>query len=93
MASLDLGLDPGSTSGRNVTQLLDDWRNADEQAREQLMSVVYNDLRRLAAHYMRRERRFFPIHLGMTLETVPDTFDGVTATLQTRRSRFKFPAT
>ncbi|HKR23237.1 MAG TPA: sigma-70 family RNA polymerase sigma factor [Pyrinomonadaceae bacterium] len=51
-----MGLNPGSASGTDVTQLLHDWRNGDAQALEQLMSVVYDDLRRLAAHYMRRER-------------------------------------
>lgn len=40
----------------DVTQLLLAWRNGDEQALEQLTPLVYDELRRLAARYLRRER-------------------------------------
>ena len=40
----------------DVTQLLLAWRNGDAQALEQLTPLVYDELRRLAASYMRRER-------------------------------------
>jgi RNA polymerase sigma factor (TIGR02999 family) len=40
-----------------VTQLLLAWRNGDEAAFEQLLPLVYDELRRMARHYMRRERR------------------------------------
>jgi RNA polymerase sigma-70 factor, ECF subfamily len=45
-----------STSTTNVTQLLHEWRNGNEGALEELIPLVYDDLRRLARHYMRRER-------------------------------------
>ena len=40
-----------------VTQLLIDWSRGDEDARDQLFPVVYQQLRRLAGARMRRERR------------------------------------
>jgi len=39
-----------------VTQLLVDWSNGDESALDKLMPVVYDELRRLASNYLRRER-------------------------------------
>ena len=45
-----------STNQGNVTQLLRQWRNGDEAAIDQLMPLVYDDLRRLAGHFMRGER-------------------------------------
>jgi RNA polymerase sigma-70 factor (ECF subfamily) len=46
-----------------VTQLLVAWSNGNHAALEKLMPLVYEELRRLAHHYMRRE------HLGHTLQT------------------------
>lgn len=43
-----------STEG--ITQLLVDWGNGDQAALEKLMPLVYNELRRLASNYLRRER-------------------------------------
>lgn len=40
-----------------VTRLLRQWRKGDDQAPEALFQVVYRDLRELAEHFMRRERR------------------------------------
>ena len=39
-----------------VTQLLIDWSNGDQAALDRLMPVVYDELRRLASNYLRRER-------------------------------------
>lgn len=39
-----------------VTQLLLAWRAGDEQALEQLMPLVYAELRRIARNYLRKER-------------------------------------
>jgi RNA polymerase sigma factor (TIGR02999 family) len=47
----------------SVTRLLLDWRAGDEQALEDLMPLVYEELRRLAARHMRAERQ------GHTLQT------------------------
>jgi RNA polymerase sigma-70 factor, ECF subfamily len=44
-------------SARNVTELLHAWTGGDVAARDRLMSVVYRDLHRRAAAYLRRERR------------------------------------
>ncbi len=44
------------TASPDVTQLLQDWRNGDEAARNELMSAVYEELRRQAGRYLRRER-------------------------------------
>ncbi len=43
-------------SSQDVTQLLVAWGNGDQAARDQLMPLVYEELHRLAHHYMRRER-------------------------------------
>jgi RNA polymerase sigma factor (TIGR02999 family) len=39
-----------------VTALLRDWSGGDQHALERLMPLVYQELRKLAASYMRRER-------------------------------------
>ena len=46
-----------------LSQLLTDWANHDPDARDRLMPIVYEELRRLAHHYMREERE------GHTLQT------------------------
>lgn len=46
-----------------VTQLLAEWQGGDDRALEQLMPLVYGELRRLAGRYLNRERE------GHTLET------------------------
>lgn len=50
-------------SSVNITQLLLDWSNGDETARDKLMPLVYEELRRIARRYMRNERA------GQTLQT------------------------
>ena len=45
-----------STSAKGVTDLLALWRQGDQGAQERLMALVYDDLRRRAAGYLRRER-------------------------------------
>jgi len=50
-------------SSQNITSLLLDWRNGDQGALDRLMPLVYEELRRMANHYMRNERR------GHTLQT------------------------
>ncbi len=41
---------------RNVTQLLIDWKNGNKESLELLVPLVYQELRRLADHYLRDER-------------------------------------
>jgi RNA polymerase sigma factor (TIGR02999 family) len=50
-------------SPQQVTQLLQAWSDGDQVARDELMPLVYEELRRLAHQCMRRERQ------GHTLQT------------------------
>jgi RNA polymerase sigma-70 factor (ECF subfamily) len=45
-----------SSKPMEVTRLLVEWGNGDGEALERLMPLVYDELRRLARNYMRRER-------------------------------------
>ena len=56
---------------QDVTKLLLAWNNGDEVARDELMSVVYQELRRLAHHYMKRES---PGHTLQTSGLVNEAF-------------------
>ena len=40
----------------DITRLLDRWAEGDAEAFKALMPIVYEELRRLAGHYLRRER-------------------------------------
>jgi len=44
------------TSQHQITRLLVDWSNGDQQALEALTPLVYEELRRLAKHYLKQER-------------------------------------
>ena len=48
---------------QNVTAMLRDWTNGDQEALDKLIPVVYDELRRQAARYLREERP------GHTLQT------------------------
>ena len=50
-------------SSSEITQLLHDWRGGDQLALNRLTPVVYEELHRMAKHYMARERD------GHTLQT------------------------
>lgn len=52
---LVLLMERNDTSGQ-VTRLLTDWSEGDLEAREEVFPLVYDELRRLAASYLRRER-------------------------------------
>lgn len=45
-----------STRSSDVTRLLSDWSNGDRQALDELLPLVYDELRHLASAYLRRER-------------------------------------
>ncbi len=49
--------------GHDVTQLLAQWRGGDDRALDELLSLVYNELRRLAGRYLNHESA------GQTLQT------------------------
>jgi RNA polymerase sigma factor (TIGR02999 family) len=42
---------------RDITELLNRWGQGDREALETLLPLVYKELRRLAAHHLRQERR------------------------------------
>jgi RNA polymerase sigma factor (TIGR02999 family) len=54
-----------------VTQLLVDWSNGDQTALDKLIPLVYDELRRMAHHYMARES---PDHTLQTTALVNDAY-------------------
>ena len=46
-----------SSSSDGITQLLERWSNGEENARDELVRLVYPELHRIATTYLRRERR------------------------------------
>ena len=44
------------SQSQDLTELLQAWNGGDESARDKLVPLVYDELRRLAGHYMQRER-------------------------------------
>jgi len=45
-----------ASSAKEITQMLVAWSNGRQEVLEELMPLVYDELRRLAAHYLRHER-------------------------------------
>ena len=58
-------------AGQGITQLLLDWRGGRDSALENLIGLVYDDLRLLAKRYLRRER---PGHTLQTAALVNETY-------------------
>jgi RNA polymerase sigma factor (TIGR02999 family) len=56
---------------KTVTVLLEAWSNGDEAAREQLIPLVYDELRRVAARHLSRER---PDHTLRATALVHETY-------------------
>jgi RNA polymerase sigma factor (TIGR02999 family) len=54
-----------------ITELLADWRNGNQAAFDRLLPLVYDELRRLASAYMRRER---PDHVLQTTALVHEAY-------------------
>ena len=44
------------SSGNDVSTLLQEWSNGDQFALDKLTPIVYDELRRVARHYLRGER-------------------------------------
>ncbi len=59
------------SSPRTVTQLLIEWNNGDRDALAQLIPLVYDELRWIAEHYLRRER---PDHTLQATALVNEAF-------------------
>ena len=49
-------MSPGSSPAPRVTELLHHWRQGDQDAREELIPLIYDELRRVARNYLRNER-------------------------------------
>jgi RNA polymerase sigma-70 factor (ECF subfamily) len=60
-----------TTSPHKITQLLKDWGNGDQAARDELMPLVYEELSRMAHEHMRKER---PGHTLQTSALVNEAF-------------------
>jgi RNA polymerase sigma factor (TIGR02999 family) len=45
------------SDSKSITRLLSDWNAGDSAAGREIVELVYNELRRLAAHYLRDERK------------------------------------
>jgi len=58
-------------STHEVTQLLIEWSNGDKAALDKLMPLIYDELRRLAHHYMSREQ---PGHTLQTTAVVNEAY-------------------
>ncbi len=58
-------------NANDITQMLVDWGKGDEMALEQLMPLVYDELRRLAKGYMRRQPSG---HTLQTTELIHETY-------------------
>ena len=50
-----------SADDRRVARLLEGWKKQDAAARDELVALVYDELRRLAHHYMDNERDGHPL--------------------------------
>jgi RNA polymerase sigma-70 factor, ECF subfamily len=79
---------PGET-----TRLLSEWRAGDQTAFDRLLPIVYEELRRLASHYMRAERAD---HLLQTTALVHEAYlrliDDKDASYETRQHFFAVAA-
>ena len=76
-----------STSSSEVTRLLHEWRSGNHEAMDQLIPLVYDDLRRLASHFMRRER---PEHTLQATALVNEAYIRLTGVQVSWRDRHHF---
>ena len=58
-------------SSQSITQLLSEWRDGDQTALDRLIPLVHQELRRLAHHYLKRER---PEHTLQTTALVNEAY-------------------
>ena len=73
-----------TASAHNVTALLHAWTAGDSAARDQLMTVVYEELRRRAAGQLRGERR------GHTLQPTALVHEAYVRLVDQRRMVWQF---
>ncbi len=78
----------------DVTQLLEDWRQGDEDALSELMQLIYDELHQLAASHLRRERSDHTLKTGdLVHETYLRLVDQKRARWQNRAQFFGIAAT
>lgn len=70
-------------SPQDVTQLLHDWRGGNPEAMHRLMPLVYDELRRIASAYLRRERS------GHTLQTADLVNEAYLRLIDQRRANWQ----
>src|SRR5437667_6353052 len=58
-------------STQDVTGMLRDWTSGDQEALDKLIPVVYEELRRQASRYLRRER---PDHTLQTTDLIHEAY-------------------
>jgi len=63
------------TTSQPVSELLANWRAGDEESLRRLVPLVYNELHRLAHHYLRKER---PDHTLQTTALVHEAYLSLT---------------
>lgn len=71
------------SSGGDVSTLLQEWSNGDQFALEKLTPIVYNELHRLARHYLRGERS------NITLQTTALVNEAYLKLVDFKQMRFK----
>jgi RNA polymerase sigma-70 factor (ECF subfamily) len=71
------------TSGGDISSLLHAWSDGDQSALAKLMPVVYDQLHRLAGHYMNRERS------GHSLQTTSLVNEAYTRLVDYKRMRWQ----
>ena len=77
------GLVLNTKSDGDVTTLLQKWGNGDKDALEKLTPIVYNELRRLARHYLNAERT------GISLQTNALVNEAYLRLVDYKRMRFE----
>lgn len=70
-------------SSENVTELLQGWRDGDKEALDKLMPLVYEELRRQAARYLRQERP------GHTLQTTALIHEAYLRLIDQRKTKWE----
>jgi RNA polymerase sigma factor (TIGR02999 family) len=77
------GTDAGEPDTGEVSSLLVAWSEGDQGALERLTPIVYNELRRLASHYMQNERE------GHTLQATALVHEAYTRLVDYRRMQWQ----
>jgi RNA polymerase sigma factor (TIGR02999 family) len=72
-----------SSDTENVARLLADWGNGNQQAVEELLPLIYNELRRLAHNFLYRERS------GHTLQTTALVHEAYLKLIDQRDARWQ----